>query len=117
MSANIWCWLPVLGLLPSSQDFNHRVEMIQESRRAEPVPAIVEFAGALVKHYPELSRNDPDTAWAVGPLLRDASGPFIDIGIQWDKYDDAAQLVFTTARQFGLNCYDPQKSRYYPARP
>jgi len=115
MSANFWCWLPVLGLLPGSPDFLHRVDEIHESPRQPPTPAIVEFVGGLLKRYPELSKSQTNTVWADGPLLGDASGQFIDIGIQWDYYEEAVPFIVVTARQFGLSCYDPQDSQYYPA--
>jgi hypothetical protein len=116
MSANFWCWLPVLGLLPGSPDFLHRVEGIQESPAQSPSTVIVEFVGGLLKRYPELSERQINTAWADGPLLGDASGQFIDIGIQWSRYEEAVPFVVLTAQQFGLNCYDPQNSHFYPMK-
>ena len=116
MSANIWCWSPVLGLLASSPNFVDKVAQLQESVPQPPAAIIVDFVGALLKRYPELSKNQTNTAWAVGPLLRDANGQFIDIGIQSDHYDDAGPFVVQTAHQFGLSCYDPQNGRSYPAK-
>ena len=116
MSANFWCWLPMLGLLPGSRDFSHRVEGIQEASPRPPATAIVEFVGALTKRYPELKEGQTNTVWADGPLLGDASGQFIDIGILWDRSEEAVPFIVLTANKFGLNCYDPQNSRFYPVK-
>ena len=118
MSANFWCWLPALGLLPGSPNFADRVAQIQESAHPQkPSTVIVEFVGSLLRRYPELTETQTNTAWADGPLLGDANGQFIDIGIRWDYYEKTVPFVVITAHHFGLDCYDPQDSRFYPAKP
>lgn len=117
LSASFWCWLPALGLIPGSPDFLHKVDELHQP----PFPAasyvLVEFVDTLLKKYPDLADNPDETVWADGPLKRDISGQFIDMGIQWSGYEQAIPFVVLTAHRFGLNCYDPQVSRFYPASP
>ena len=106
----------MLGLLPGSPDFFQRVEGIQEASPRPPASAIIEFVGELTRRYPEPTKEHPDSAWAESPILGDASGQFINIGVQWDHYQEVAPFIVATANNRGLSCYDPQNSRFYPTK-
>ena len=49
-------------------------------------------------------------------MLNDANGGFIHFSVRWDYYEKATTFVLSTAHQFHLNCFDPQTSRFYPAK-
>jgi hypothetical protein len=115
VSANFWCWVPTLALAPYSHDFLDRVDRLHRTPFQPPATAIVEFVGGLQKRYPDISVSD-ETAWADGPMLRDANGQFIDFSIRWDYYDKVVPFVVSTALRFHLDCLDPQTFQYYTAR-
>ncbi len=118
MSANFWCWLPALALIPGSPDFFDRVDAAHGPPKQKPAAAIVNFVHDLTRRYPDLSETALDTAWADGPMIGDANGGFIDFTIVWSHYDGVVvPFIVRTARNNGLNCYDPQSSFYYPAEP
>ncbi|HEY5338177.1 MAG TPA: hypothetical protein VIJ85_08245 [Rhizomicrobium sp.] len=114
MSANFWCWLPILALSPTAPDFLSRVEALHNPPIERPAPQIANFVEQLAKAYPEPSEKVVDTAWSDGPLIGDANGQFIDFGIRWDYYKKVLPLVISLGSASGLDCYDPQTSRYYP---
>lgn len=114
MSADFWCWLPVIGLLPTSPDFMHRIDEYNPMPTRPPLPAIVRFVNDLLTRYPDLSATETETAWADGPMIGDASGGFINIGIRWDYYDKVVPFVTESATRDGLDCFDPQDATYYP---
>lgn len=115
MSANFWCWAPALALLPHSPNFIHRVDEFHSTPFKPASPVIVRFVGSLLKRYPDLSDKEEETAWADGPMMRDANGGFIDFSIRWDYYEKVVPFVTSAAHKLGLSCYDPQTSYYYPA--
>jgi hypothetical protein len=116
MSANFWCWVPLLALSPTSPDFLHHVEAFHNAPFEKPAPQIVDFVHRLTKVYPDLAGTEIETAWADGPMLGDANGKFIDFSIRWDYYDKVASFVISTGHHSGLNGYDPQTSQYYPLK-
>jgi hypothetical protein len=85
VSADILCWLPILGLLPGSPDFSTKLEQIQESHYVSrlPAPELVEFVDTLLKRYPEQT-EDITSVWADAPLKGDIIGDFVDIPVLWD---------------------------------
>lgn len=93
----------------------HRVDQFNTPPAKPPAPGIVRFVRDLLSRYPDLSETQNETAWADGPMIGDASGGFIDIGIRWDYYDKIVPFVTSTARMDGLSCFDPQDGYYYPA--
>ena len=115
MSANFFCWLPILGLIPSSPDFSAKIEKLQEAPHSSPSPVVVEFVDDLLKRYPEQTAKI-ESVWADAPLKSDITGQFIDMGILWSRYSEAVPFIVSTAHHFRLNCYDPQDSRYYLAK-
>jgi hypothetical protein len=114
MSADFLCWIPTLALLPGAPDFIHRTDALSSLPARPPTPAIVRFVDDLLKRYPDLSDKTDETAWADGPMIRDANGGFIHFSIRWDYYDKVVPFVTATARRDGLNCFDPQSATYYP---
>jgi hypothetical protein len=49
-------------------------------------------------------------------MIHDANGQFIKFSIRWDYYEKVVPFVVSTARQFKLDCYDPQAYRFYSAK-
>jgi hypothetical protein len=117
MSANFWCWVPLLALVPGSPDFAQRVEKLHNPPFESPAPPIADFVYRLTNVYPDLDATGAETAWADGPMIGDANGQFIDFSIRWDYYDKVAPLIVSTGRAAGLNCYDPQTQEFYPLKP
>ena len=115
MSANFWCWVPTLALMPYSHDFLDRVDHLHRAPFQPPATAIAGFVGGLLKRYPDLTVAD-QTAWADGPMLGDANGQFTDFSIRWDYYEKVVPFVVSTALRFHLNCLDPQTSQFYTTK-
>ncbi|HEX4160551.1 MAG TPA: hypothetical protein VHY79_18940, partial [Rhizomicrobium sp.] len=60
MSANFWCWIPALALLPGSSAFLHRVDEFHQLPAKPPAVEIVQFVGSLLKRYPDPMEAGPD---------------------------------------------------------
>src|SRR5687767_954137 len=77
----------------------HSDEYLAETA-LKPYPSIVKFANRLAAIWPD----DPDddngnsSPWSTYPLLSDASGPFIQVSMQWDRAEEAAPVVARAAR-------------------
>jgi hypothetical protein len=74
----------------------------------EPYPPIVEFANRLGLVWTD-NPDDTDSSaspWSTYPLLSDASGPFMQVSVQWNRAEEVAPIVARTARDLGLACVD-----------
>jgi hypothetical protein len=114
MSANIYCWEPSLALEPSAEDFLDKIHELHSTPYPPPSETMVKLVDALLQRYPDLTVTE-DTVWADGPLTGNIIGRFINIGIIWSRYEEAALFVISTAQSMGLHCYDPQGSNYFSA--
>jgi hypothetical protein len=113
LSANFYCWEPILDICPKRSDFSQRLQEAQDQSGASA--KLLEFVASLLVKYPDLMDTD-DTPWADGPLTGDISGNFINFGVSWSWYnDDLISFVVETAHSHGLHCFDPQSNEFYEA--
>jgi hypothetical protein len=107
------------GARPSSdkealQMFESLYELyIESDDPTSPSPAIAGYVAALVERYPDLTAESGDECpWSDGPLIGNASGPFIYFGfVRSATLDDAWAYAVDTARSLGLVSFDPQSER------
>jgi hypothetical protein len=78
----------------------HMTEYVEETT-AEPTERILDFAQNLAKIWP-----DEASPWSTYPLTSDASGPFIQVSVQWNRAAEAAPIVAKVARDHRLVCID-----------
>jgi hypothetical protein len=104
-----------LNLVPGSEDFDRRVDEIHEyASKPPPSERMIRLVDALLTRYPDLTETE-DTVWADAPLKNNILGQFINMGIMWNRYAEAAEFVIETAHSMGLHAYDPQDGSFYPA--
>lgn len=74
----------------------------------EPTPAIRRFVDALLEQWPDLGASDgDDSPWSDAPVIDNARGPFLYLGISTARVGDAVPFVSELARSHGLVCFDP----------
>ena len=78
-----------------------------------PSPAIAAYVAALLERYPDLTDDSGDDCpWSDGPLIDNASGPFLYFGfVRNAALDEAWTHAIDTARSMGLIAFDPQSER------
>jgi hypothetical protein len=113
VSANLYCWEPSAALDPHAAQFAEDVERLY-LRPAPPSARMTRFVEDLLSTYPDLTQTR-ETVWSDGPLLENAIGPFINLGIVWAEIDRVMPIVVAVAHAHGLHCYDPQSEKFYPA--
>jgi hypothetical protein len=75
-----------------------------------PSARIQAYVAALLDGYPDLTQVDADepSPWAGGPLIGNASGPFIYFSmVTGDLAVEAYEYAITTANEMGLVAFDP----------
>ncbi len=83
----------------------------------QPSAAIAAYVSALLERYPDLTELDDedatdDSPWSDGPLIDNASGPFLYFGfVRSAPLDEAWAFAVDTARSMGLVAFDPQSAR------
>ncbi|MGB8861346.1 MAG: hypothetical protein WCC60_18965, partial [Ilumatobacteraceae bacterium] len=84
----------------------------------EPTPAIRCFVDALLQKWPDLGSSDgDDSPWSDSPMIDNAQGPFLYLGISTARVCDAVPFVFELARSHGLVCFDPSSHTSTDATP
>jgi len=100
-------------------EFAARYEKAQTGE--EPTPAIRRFVDALLARHGDLTELDAheidDSPWADGPLLGNASGPFVYLGLVPSKADQTLPFIVEAARAEGLVAFDPQAGRLLTREP
>lgn len=85
---------------------------VESGTPCAPSERISAYVTALVARYPDLTELDDDSVddspWSDGPLIGNASGPFIYLGFVVSRVDKAWMFAVETAREHGLVCFDPQ---------
>ena len=77
--------------------------------RPPPTERIAAYVRALLHGYPDIgSEAREDSPWAVAPLLGNASGPFLYLGMVYSQSEEASAWASQVAAEHGLVCYDPQ---------
>ena len=89
---------------------------IEREYPTEPTAKIKEFVETLTATFPDLDAlgddEVDDSPWSDSPLLGNASGPFIYVGMVFsDAAEQAWELARATAERLGLVAFDPQSGR------
>ncbi|CAN5175523.1 hypothetical protein BH23ACT9_BH23ACT9_35210 [soil metagenome] len=77
-----------------------------------PAAAIIAFVEGLLQRWPDLDEhNEDEVPWADAPLVGNALGPLLYLGItNGELGDQAVAYVRDLAAQAGLVCFDPQQA-------
>jgi hypothetical protein len=116
MSVDLAVWE---GLEPTTADeaaqtFDSLYERyIDKDNPTPPSERIASYVATLLARHPDLTELDDekvdDSPWADGPLINNASGPFIYFAMVTNPAaEDAWSFAVSTARTMGLVCFDPQ---------
>ncbi|GGS90324.1 hypothetical protein [Streptomyces chromofuscus] len=74
-----------------------------------PSPRIAEYVAGLLARWVDLTEDEEDTSpWSTGPLIGEASGPFIYFPMRYSMAEEASAYAADLAASTGLVCYDPQ---------
>ena len=88
---------------------------IRSRDRQPPISQIAVFVCTLLDRYPEIGTEaGDDSPWATGPLMREASGPFLYLPLVYSQCEQASAWIAQLAHERGLVCYDPQADMLRP---
>ncbi|GAA5207132.1 hypothetical protein [Streptomyces thinghirensis] len=74
-----------------------------------PSPRIAEYVAGLLARWVDLTEDEEDISpWSTGPLIGEASGPFIYFPMRYSMAEEASAYAADLAASMGLVCYDPQ---------
>ncbi|WP_165989907.1 hypothetical protein [Streptomyces sp. YIM 98790] len=80
-----------------------------------PTERITAYVEALLERWVDLIEDEEDTSpWSTGPLIDEASGPFIYFPMRWSMAEEASAYAAMLADSMGLVCFDPQQERLRP---
>ena len=80
-----------------------------------PSPRIAAYVHALLDRYPDITTDaGEDSPWADGPLMNDASGPFLYFTMVYSQCDEVSAWAAQVAQKDGLVCYDRQVGQLRP---
>ncbi|MGC5285817.1 hypothetical protein [Micromonospora sp. DT231] len=87
-----------------------------EGEQLPPTPRIRAYVLALLERWVDLSSDDKDDAspWSAGPLMDEASGPFVYFTMRYSVCEEVSTEAARMAAAHGLVCYDPQWERVRP---
>ncbi len=79
-----------------------------------PSPAIRRFVEALLALWPDITTDaGADSPWSDGPLMNNAAGPIVYLGLSAGLAGavDADSVITALARAHDLICFDPEEPR------
>jgi hypothetical protein len=87
-------------------------ERYLDGPQTSPSQRIADYVSAVLARYPDLTdEGDDEVPWGSGPLLGNASGPFLYIDMKLnDVFEEAWRFCVETAGAHGLVAFDPQTS-------
>lgn len=72
------------------------------------VPRIRAYVLALLERWVDMPDDEHDvSSWSAGPLMDEASGPFVYVTMRYMCEEVSAEAA-RMAAEHGLVCYDPQ---------
>jgi hypothetical protein len=85
------------------------------SESEPPTPRIGAYVCALLDRYPDIDTEAGEgSPWATGPLMGEASGPFLYLPLVYSRCNEASAWIARLAQDQGLVCYDPQAGKLRP---
>jgi hypothetical protein len=89
---------------------------IETEAGTPPTERIAAYVRTLLARYPDLTELDDEAVdecpWAAGPLMDEASGPFLYFAMTRNEAaKEAWEYAVGSARAAGLVCFDPQSER------
>ncbi|MFJ6799139.1 hypothetical protein [Streptomyces sp. NPDC091268] len=76
---------------------------------------IAAYVAALLERWCDITEDEEDTSpWSTGPLIGEASGPFIYFPMRWSMAEEASAYAAALAESMGLVCFDVQQDRIRP---
>ena len=89
-------------------------QYVEREYPTPPTSKISEFVAILAERWPDTGEAlDDESPWAVAPLIREASGPFMYFAMNYSRADEAAAFAAAAAAQVGLVCFNPQEGRLW----
>ncbi|MEG3632927.1 hypothetical protein [Micromonospora palythoicola] len=81
-----------------------------------PTPRIRAYVDALLERWIDLTEDEhDDSPWSTGPLIGEASGPFIYFPMVYSRCTEVSAGAARIAAERGLVCFDPQLGLLRPA--
>jgi hypothetical protein len=82
-----------------------------------PTPRIRAYVEVLLERWIDLTEDDDDerSPWSTGPLIKEASGPFIYFPMVYSRCEEVSAGAARIAADHGLVCFDPQLGLLRPA--
>lgn len=89
---------------------------IDENYPTPPTPRVRAYVDALLERWVDLTEDEDGelSPWSDGPLIDNASGPFIYFGMVYSRSDEVSAEAARMAAERDLVCYDPQFERLRP---
>ncbi|MEH1014831.1 hypothetical protein V6U90_17180 [Micromonospora sp. CPCC 206060] len=89
---------------------------VDEGYPTPPTPRIRAYVGALLDRWIDLTEDDDEelSPWSTGPLINEASGPFIYFPMVYSRCVEVSAGAARLAEEHGLVCFDPQEGRLRP---
>ena len=115
MSYDIAVWE---GVRPATDDaavtvYEDHYERYIVEQTVPPTSRIQQYVAALLERWPDVEAAE-SSPWSDGPLLGNASGPMVYLGIVYSRADDVSPVVADVAAEHGLVCFDPQTQHLRP---
>ncbi|WP_406215410.1 hypothetical protein [Streptomyces canus] len=80
-----------------------------------PSDLIATYVAGLLDRWCDLTEDEEETSpWSTGPLIGEASGPFIYFPMVYSMAEEASAFAASLAQSMGLVCFDPQHSMLRP---
>lgn len=103
--------------------------LVDTEEEFPPSPRIAEYVAGLLARWVDLTEDEEDTSpWSTGPLIGEASGPFVYFPMRYSMAEEASAYAADLAASMGLfattrrlGCCDRDRLRTEggcsPARP
>lgn len=99
----------------AAAEFERLYELYVGDTPVPPVPELLAFLDEIMARYPDLTNlSDEDVddgVWSDGPLVNNAQGPLLYLGIVWSRVDEVVPFLVERARAHQLVVFDPQSGK------
>jgi len=110
----VWDGPAPLSNAHALSEFERRIETAVPGE--PPSPAIRQLIDALLEVYPDVgTRGGEGSPWIDGPLIANASGQMLYVGVAEDFVEFPEQLITELAGELALVAFDPQQTALMPS--